>query len=118
MPSMPGICRSSRINAGCRCDNCSRKLAALSAVMTVQPTPLPICSISSRKSASSSTASNKFLSRRNTLVLLFSIQQGTNASRQLFQLIRLGQQLDGAVEQAPVHQAAIAEARCEQHLQL
>src|SRR5688500_17233913 len=85
--------------------------------MTLQPTPLPICSISSRKSASSSTASNKFLSRRNTLVLLFTIQQGANPSRQLFQLIRLGQQLDRAVEHAPMHQAAVAEPRGEQHFQ-
>src|SRR6185503_6398502 len=70
MPSIPGICRSSRISEGWRRASCSRKLAAVSAVMTSQPIPTPICSISSRKSVSSSTASSRFLSRRNTLILL------------------------------------------------
>src|SRR5688572_10710235 len=67
---MSGICRSNRISDGCRRPSCSRKLAAVSAVITSQPIPSPICSISSRKSVSSSTASNRFLSRRNTPILL------------------------------------------------
>src|SRR5690606_18332397 len=118
MPSIPGICKSNKISEGWRELSCSRKRDAVSAVMTSQPTPSPICSINSRKSTSSSTTSRRFLSGRNTVGLLFSVQDRAYAARQLLEFVGLLQQFDAAVEHSAIHDAALAEAGRHENAQI
>src|SRR5688572_15796558 len=115
---MPGICRSNRINAGCRRESCSRKAAALSAVITSQPTPWPICAIRSRKSDSSSTARTKLRSRLDTPRLLVAVQDRANTPRQILDFVRLAQHLHRVLHDAPMQDQALAEARRQQHAQV
>src|SRR5690606_7456623 len=118
MPSIPGICRSNKISEGWREWSCSRKRDAVSAVMTSHPTPSPICSINSRKSTSSSTTSSRFLSGRNTVGLLFGVQDRAHAARQLLDFVGLLQQLDASVEHSTMHDAALAETGGHEHAQI
>src|ERR671912_708167 len=84
--------------------------------MTLQPTPSPICSISSRKSGSSSTASTRLRSYLNTFFLLIMVKERADAPGEILDAIGFRQHLDGAVEQLAAGDGALAESGGHQPL--